>query len=154
MQGVDQVQPSIAKRASSGGVLLLIGLIILVVAWNYPVGKLTQMGPGFIPRVVGFVICALAAAIIAIDLSAPSHARGEKIHWRGLIFVSAAILIFASVVDRVGLVPSMFLAVTVSMFADFDARPLNILVYAILATLGGWLLFVVALELPIPAFWR
>lgn len=154
MQGTDQDKPSIAQRALSGGVLLVIGVIMLAVAWDYPVGRLTQMGPGFIPRIIGFVICTLALAIIAIDLTAPNLPQAGKMHWRGLIFVSAAILIFAVSVDVVGLVPSMFLAVIVSMFADDDARPLNVLIYAILATLGGWLLFLVALELPIPAFWR
>jgi hypothetical protein len=75
-------------------------------------------------------------------------------HWRGLLFVSASILIFAALVDVTGLVPSMFLAVVVSMFADDQVHPMTVLIYACLATLGGWLLFLVALELPIPAFWR
>ncbi|SDW75113.1 tripartite tricarboxylate transporter TctB family protein [Roseicitreum antarcticum] len=154
MQGTDQDQPSIARRALSGGVLLLIGVIMLAVAWDYPVGRLTQMGPGFIPRIIGFVICVLAIAIIAMDVTAPTVARVGKTHWRGLIFVSVGILIFAAFVDVVGLVPSMFLAVAVSMFADDDARPLSVVVYASLTTFGGWLLFLVALELPIPAFWR
>ncbi|SFR05853.1 tripartite tricarboxylate transporter TctB family protein [Poseidonocella sedimentorum] len=154
MQGTEQDQPSIAKRSVSGGVLLAIGLIMLAVAWEYPVGRLTQMGPGFIPRVIGFAICAMAIAIIVSDVMAPALPQARKIQWRGLVFVSAGILIFAAFVDVVGLVPSMFLAVAVSMFADDDARPLNVLIYASLATLGGWLLFLVALELPIPAFWR
>lgn len=154
MQGTDQDQPSIPRRALSGGVLLATGLIMLAVAWEYPVGRLTQMGPGFMPRIMGFAICALAVAIIAIDVMAPRLPQAGKMHWRGLIFVSAAILGFAVLVDVAGLIPSMFLAVAVSMFADDQARPLNVLIYATLATLGGWLLFLVALELPIPAFWR
>jgi len=154
MQSTDQDQPSTARRALSGGVLLAIGLLMLVIAWGYPVGKLTQMGPGFIPRAVGFLICGLALANIAIDVTAPQAAHAGPMHWRGLFFVSAAILIFAALVDVAGLVPSMFLAVVVSMFADDQVRPMTVLIYACLATLGGWLLFLVALELPIPAFWR
>jgi len=154
MQGAEQDQPSIARRAMSGAVLLAIGVVMLVVAWDYPVGQLTQMGPGFIPRVIGLMICALAAGIIFIDVISPNEARDARMHWRGLIFVSAAILIFAGLVDYAGLVPSMFLAVAISMFADDQVRPLHVLVYASLATLGGWLLFLVVLELPIPAFWR
>ncbi|SMY07427.1 tripartite tricarboxylate transporter TctB family protein [Flavimaricola marinus] len=154
MQETDQDQPSIARRALSGGVLLAVGLVMLSIAWSYPVGKLTQMGPGFIPRVVAILICALALAIILIDIRAPSAEREGRMHWRGLIFVSAAVVIFGVLVDVVGLIPSMFLAVAVSMFADDHAKPLTVLIYASLATLGGWLLFLVALELPIPAFWR
>jgi hypothetical protein len=154
MQGTGQDQPSIARRAVSGTVLLVIGVVMLAVAWDYPVGRLTQMGPGFVPRIIGFAICALAACIIAVDVTSPGEARDARVHWRGLIFVSAAILVFAGLVDVAGLVPAMFLAVAISMFGDEKARPLTVLVYASLATLGGWLLFLVALELPIPAFWR
>lgn len=154
MQSTDDSQPTILQRALSGGVLLLVGVIMLAVAWDYPVGRLTQMGPGFIPRIVGLIICGLAIAMMAIDITAPSLERAGKMHWRGLIFVSAAILTFATLVDIVGLVPSMFVAVAVSMFADREARPLGVLIYASVATLAGWLLFLGALELPIPAFWR
>ena len=154
MQDTDQDQPTIAQRALSGAVLLAVGLAMLAIAWSYPTGRLTQMGPGFIPRVVGLMICALAAAIIVLDLRDPTLGKADKLHWRGLILISASILIFAALVDVAGLVPSMFMAVAVSMLADRDATPLGIAVYSSLATLGGWLLFLVVLELPIPAFWR
>lgn len=154
MQATDNNQPGTARRALSGGVLLAIGLLMLVIGWGYPAGTVTQMGPGFIPRVVAFVICGLAIAIIAVDVTTPDTPPAERMHWRGLIFVSAAIIVFAVLVDVVGLVPSMFLAVLISMFADDRAQPLTILVYACLTTLAGWGLFLVVLELPIPAFWR
>ncbi|WP_323771577.1 tripartite tricarboxylate transporter TctB family protein [Antarctobacter sp.] len=154
MQGTEQDRQSVAQRALSGGVLLVIGLLMLAVAWDYPVGRLTQMGPGFIPRAIALVICALSIAIIVTDLKTTRVAQDGKMHWRGLAFVSAAILAFAGLIDIAGLIPSMFLAVGISMFADDAARPLNVLIYACLATFGGWLLFLVALELPIPAFWR
>ncbi|UWQ97212.1 tripartite tricarboxylate transporter TctB family protein [Rhodobacteraceae bacterium M385] len=150
----DQKQPPVWHRALSGGVLLLIGLGMLAIGWDYPVGQLTQMGPGFVPRAIALMICAIAAAIITIDVQNPRLGRGDDIHWRGLIFVAAAILIFAGLVDVAGLVPSMFLAVAVSMFADKQVKPLTVLIYSVVATLIGWLLFLVILELPIPAFWR
>jgi hypothetical protein len=154
MQDKYQDQPSIAQRALSGAVLLGVGVIMLGVAWGYPLGRLTQMGPGFIPRVIGLLICALAVVIIIVDIMTPRLPKPEMLDWRGLTFISAAILIFAGLVEVTGLVPSMFLAVAVSMLADREARLLGILAYAVLASLGGWFLFLVALELPIPAFWR
>ena len=57
-------------------------------------------------------------------------------------------------IEPFGLVPSMFAATALSMFADDEAGLPAVLVYAVLAALGGWLLFIVALELPIAAFWR
>lgn len=143
-----------ALRAVSGGVLLMAGLVMLFFAWSYPTGTVNQMGPGFIPQTIGILISCFAVAIIIIDLKAPQLAQAGPMHWRGLIFVSAAIVIFAVLVDVAGLVPSMFLAIAVSMFADNHARPIPVLIYSISATFFGWLLFLVGLELPIPAFWR
>lgn len=143
-----------AFRAVSGGVLLVSGLVMLFFAWGYPTGTLNQMGPGFIPQTIALMISGLAVAIIILDLRAPDLAPAGAVHIRGLIFVSAAIITFALLVDVAGLVPSMFLAVAISMFADNQARPLTVLIYATVATFLGWLLFLVGLELPIPAFWR
>lgn len=153
-QGKTKAKQNKALRAVSGGVLLVAGLVMLFFAWGYPTGSLNQMGPGFIPQTIGILMSCLAVAIIIIDLWAPELEQGGAMHWRGLIFIAAAIIIFAVLVDVAGLVPSMFLAVAVSMFADDQARPLSVLIYTVVATFLGWLLFLVGLELPIPAFWR
>jgi hypothetical protein len=153
-QSETHAKQSLAMRAVSGGVLLVAGLVMLGFAWGYPTGTLNQMGPGFIPQTIGILMSCLAVAIIVIDLRAPELQQGGAINWRGLIFISAAIILFAVLVDVAGLVPSMFLAVAVSMFADDQARPLSVLIYTVIATFLGWLLFLVGLELPIPAFWR
>jgi hypothetical protein len=153
-QSETHAKQSLAMRAVSGGVLRVAGLVMLGFAWGYPTGTLNQMGPGFIPQTIGILMSCLAVAIIVIDLRAPELQQGGAINWRGLIFISAAIIIFAVLVDVAGLVPSMFLAVAVSMFADDQARPLSVLIYTVIATFLGWLLFLVGLELPIPAFWR
>ncbi|MEQ8368380.1 MAG: tripartite tricarboxylate transporter TctB family protein [Roseicyclus sp.] len=154
MQTQDQARTSIVHRATSGAVLLFIGLGMLAIGWDYPIGRLTQMGPGFIPRAIAVMICVIAVAIIIVDIADAGMDKAGGIQWRGLIFVSAAMLIFAVLVDLAGLVPAMFLAVVVSMLADKAASPATILLYAVLATGAGWLLFLVTLELPIPAFWR
>jgi len=154
MQIRDHSQSNIFHRAASGGVLLVIGLGMLVIGWNYPTGQLTQMGPGYVPRAIAVMICAIALVMIITDITGATIAKPSKIQWRSLIFVSASMLIFAFLVDVAGLVPSVFFAVIVSMLADREAKPLSILIYATLATSAGWLLFLVVLELPIPAFWR
>lgn len=154
MKFVDDKDPNKAMRAVSGGVLLVAGLVMLFFAWGYPTGTVNQMGPGFIPQAIGVLISSLAVAIIIVDLRAPQLEPAGAMHWRGMIFISAAIMIFAVLVDVAGLIPSIFLAVAVCMCADDEARLVPILIYASVATLFGWLLFLVALGLPIPAFWR
>lgn len=147
-------QSSAAQRAVSGAILLAFGIAMLAIGWDYPVGKLTQMGPGFIPRAIGILVCVLAAAILYLDISDPKIAPPEHLQWRGLIFISAAILLFAGMIEVTGLLPAIFLSVIISKLAAPSNRPLAILIYASLTTFAGWMLFLVILELPIPAFWR
>ncbi|MBF9034328.1 hypothetical protein HKCCE2091_08760 [Rhodobacterales bacterium HKCCE2091] len=154
MDQAEHTAASLPERAAGGVVLLAFGIAMLAIGWDYPVGRLTQMGPGYLPMAIGTLVCLLSAAILWLDLSDTGIAAGPAIQWRGLIFVSAAILVFAGLVEATGLVPAMFLAVVVSKLADRNNRPLGILVYAVLATIAGWLLFLVVLELPFPAFWR
>ena len=141
-------------RMLPGAVLLGVGLVILATSWTYPRGSLSEMGPGFIPTVIGALIGAFSVAILLGDLLRANPEPAAPLHWRGLIFVSAGILAFAGLIEPAGLVPSMFVATALSMFADDEARLPGVLIYATLATLAGWLLFLVALDLPIPAFWR
>ncbi len=150
----DRMQPGILGRILPGAVLLGVGIMILATSWAYPRGRLSEMGPGYIPVVIGALICLFSATIIAADLLRSDPERPEPIHWRELVFISGAILGFAALVEPLGLVPSMFFASALSMFADDHARLPVVLVYATLAALGGWLLFNVALDLPIAAFWR
>jgi hypothetical protein len=150
----DGRRASIIDRATGGAVLAAIGIAMIVIGWDYPTGRLRQMGPGYVPMAVGVLICAMAALILWFDLTDRNSRPAPKMDWRGLIFISAAILVFAGLVERAGLVPAMFCAVVVSKFADPDNRVLGILIYAVLATLAAWGLFILLLELPIPAFRR
>ena len=74
--------------------------------------------------------------------------------WLCFGLLGCAPLIFAGLIEVAGLLPSIFLAVLVSKLADKRNGILGILIYAGLTTLAGWLLFLVILELPIPAIWR
>lgn len=145
---------SLVGRAAGGLVLAVFGAAMLIIGWDYPVGQVNNMGPGFVPMAIGVLICLSAVAILWLDISDTSLEAGASLQWRGLIFVSAAILIFAGLIEIAGLLPSMFLAVVVSKLADRRNSPFGILLYAGMATLAGWLLFLVVLELPIPALWR
>lgn len=154
METTQAANSSVWRRAASGAILIAIAAAIIAISWNYPFGTVTQMGPGFIPFYVGLGIGLLGLAVLVMDLRATEDAEVEAPHWRGLIFICASILLFATLVNWAGLVPAMFLAVAVSMLADGQSRPLGILIYSGIVTLLGWLLFIQALGLPLSAFWR
>ncbi len=142
------------RKLASGAILIAIGLAIIVLGWSYPFGTLTQMGPGFLPFYIALGIIALGGAVMAMDLRQPNADDAGPVHWRGLAFICAAIVLFGVLVNWAGLVPAMFLSVSVSMLADPDAKPFGIVAYSAVMTFLGWLLFIQALGLPLSAFWR
>lgn len=154
MQTLPETGGVVWHRVTSGAILILIACGILVFSWDYPVGSLTEMGPGFMPRCVGLGLAALGGIVLVLDLKASALEPLERPNWRSLIFICSAITIFALIVNRIGLVPAMFLAVSVSMLADSQARPIGIILYSTILTFLGWLLFIQALGLPLSAFWR
>jgi len=154
MQTTQHGATGLWARAVGGTVLIAIGLFILIVAWSYPLGTVTQMGPGFIPRCVAIAIILLGVVVLVIDLRSAHFVGVERPQWRGILFITAAVSVFGVLVNGLGLVPAMFLAVAISMFADNQARSPGILLYAAIVTFLGWLLFIPALGLPLSAFGR
>ena len=70
--------------------------------------------------------------------------------WRGPIFVLGAVIMFAMSVRTLGLAIAGPLAVIISAFADKDSRPVEVLVFAAIMSVGCIALFKYALRLPIP----
>ena len=89
----------------AGGVLLAaIGLFVaLYTAAQYDIGSLRRMGPGFFPALLGGVL-----AVLGLIIALPAWKRTGppvQIAWKDTAAVLAAILVFATGLERVGLVP-------------------------------------------------
>ncbi len=134
--------------------VLVLGLGMLGIAKGYPLGRVSDMGPGFVPIWTAIGLVMLGGAILVADLRPGAGLAVPAIHWRGLALISASVLAFAALIHPAGLVPAIFVAVALSKLADRTNRPLTILIYSVLTALAGWGLFLVLLELPIRAFWR
>jgi hypothetical protein len=74
--------------------------------------------------------------------------------WRPLLLISAAIGAFWLAIDRVGLVAATILVILLGGLAGRDARPLEIGALAVFMAAATALLFVYALNLPLPLWGR
>lgn len=142
------------RQVISGAVLIAFSIAILVTSWNYPTGSLTQMGPGYMPHLIAYALIAMGLGVMISDLRDTSPHYAEPMHWRALVFISAAVLVFVALIEPAGLVPAMFCAVAASKLANSRAGLLSIVIYSAAVTLAGYLLFIVALGLPLTVFGR
>jgi Tripartite tricarboxylate transporter TctB family len=134
----------------AGLLVVLLGASFLVGAFGFEIGTLRRMGPGFLPLALSIIAVALGLLTM---LGALGRERPlPKVSWRPMLAVLASIGTFALLLEHLGLMPTLFATVVVASFGDPDLRPLPTLILALLVCLGCWLIFLVGIDLPIPAF--
>lgn len=147
-----------------GGVLFaLIGLIFAVIARGIPglsfmpgysMGTPARMGPAFFPFYLGMILFALGV-IIAIGgfrkASVGEEAKFPTYHWRPILFVLGAVVMFGLILKPAGMLLSGLLLVIVSSMGNpekFHTR--DVIILGVVLVIFCALVFVWGLKLPIP----
>ena len=131
-----------------GGLALLV---LAIVAWwassDLPGQSGFAFGPGTAPRLF-IMLLALTAIGIMVHGSFVHGPDVERFAWRGPLFVTASIFVFAICIRSLGLVASSFLLVIVAAFGSEEMRWKETLIWA--AVLSGFcsVLFPKLLNLP------
>ena len=145
----------ISKNLLAGCMFLLFGLASAFLSTEYELGTLYRTGPGLFPFALGLMIALLGGALI---LSAIVRGRGagaddaaEAAHLRPVLVISLAVVVFAIAITRFGLFPAVISLVLISSFSDTDGSwKERVLSSVVLATVA-YLIFVMLLEIRIPA---
>jgi Tripartite tricarboxylate transporter TctB family len=134
-----------------GGGLFLLALAAVgfAGAFSLPVGHLSGIGSGLMPKTVAVLVAAFGAMLVIQGLFVAGD-RLEQWAVRGPIFVLGGVLVFAFTIRSWGLLIAGPLAFVVSALADRDTKPVEVAVMAIGMTLVCGLLFKEMLNLPIP----
>ncbi len=134
----------------AGGLFLLaLAAVGYIGAFSLPVGHLSGIGSGLMPKTVAVLVAAFGAMLVIQSLFAESD-QLEQWAVRGPIFVLAGVLVFAVTIRPWGLIVAGPLAFVVSALADKDTRPVEAAVLAVALTLVCALMFKEMLNLPIP----
>jgi hypothetical protein len=134
-----------------GGLLLLgLSIIFMVGGWQLGLGVLTRLGTGAFPFVTGAVLAVLAVFICIAERRGDGLA--ELPDWIGLVAIAAALAVFASTVDRIGLVPGVFATVIVASLPDRSLSLVGKAVLGVVVALACWAIFIRVLNLPFKPF--
>jgi putative tricarboxylic transport membrane protein len=131
-----------------GGVALVL---LAAGAWwavrDLPGQQGFAFGPGTAPRMFIILLALNGLAITAVGLF--SHGPGlERWHWRGPLFITAAVLIFAASIRPLGLIPTTFALIMVSSAATPEVNWKQTLIWAVVLTAFCAILFPYVLNLP------
>lgn len=105
----------------SGAVFLVVALVYLILAWPLDAGTSARMGPGYFPRMLGFLLILLAVVIMANAIrpgAAVEHL--EKWNLRALGWITGSILLFAVLLDLTGFVIALVSLLLVASRASHE----------------------------------
>lgn len=147
----DTAPPPHAYLGALGGVgLFVLSLVFIVGGYELGVGSARRLGTGAFPVITGFTLAVISLAIIAADLRDTSDA--ERPDWISFAAIGAALAVFALTVDRIGLVPGVFLTTITASLPDPALGILGKISLGAGVALSCWGLFIGLIGLPLDPF--
>jgi hypothetical protein len=135
------------KDLAFGLFLIALALIAFGATGSLAVGTASDMGPGFVPRALAWIILGFGGAFLVTGL-AKARAPSPVPAWRPLVAILASIALFAVLFAKLGLIAACLGAVVVAGTAAAPVRWLQLIVFGMLIAGFSALLFVKGLGLP------
>ncbi|HLH95932.1 MAG TPA: tripartite tricarboxylate transporter TctB family protein [Xanthobacteraceae bacterium] len=144
------MSPTLLRNTDFIGGLITLALAagVLAESSQYGRGTILRMGPGYFPTLLGILLLVLGVLLTLRGL----RRQGEPVvmpAWRPILFISAALGLFAYLLPTFGLLPAIPALVVVSSCAAPVRRPVTIAVMAVGLTAFAYVVFVRLLSLHI-----
>ncbi|MCC7273321.1 MAG: tripartite tricarboxylate transporter TctB family protein [Alphaproteobacteria bacterium] len=148
-------QPTLLVRKDvwAGLLLAAFGVAGLALGADLPLGSAGRMGPGYFPRGLSFVLIVFGA-IVALRALAPGSEAVERMRLRPLLGIVAGGVAFAWLIDEGGILLASVAAIAGGGLADRESRWGEVAVLAVISAGFCAAVFVWALRLPIPLWFR
>jgi hypothetical protein len=135
------------KDFAFGTFLIALALIAFGATGSLAIGTAADMGPGFVPRalawiILGFGVTFLVTGLLKAREPIPAPA------WRPLAAILASIALFAVLFAKLGLIAACVGAVVVAGAATSPVRWLQLVAFGVVMAAFSALLFVKGLGLP------
>jgi hypothetical protein len=138
------------KELLAGATFVAFGLAFAVASAGYEVGTALRMGPGYFPLVLGGVLVLLGITIIVTGFVAGGDEDLGPVPWRSAVLLVAAVAFFGMTVRGLGLVPALLVTTLLAALAGHRTGVVAAVVIAGGLTALCVLIFVMALQLPLP----
>lgn len=142
------------KDHFAGMLVLVIGAIAAYISSNYGIGSLDNIGPGFFPSAVSWILIGLGAAIslTAGKTSDDDTRRPMLPDIRGGICILAGLIVFVLLGEHGGLLPATFALVFISSMGDRENSILQSVFLAVCMCVMAVVIFWWALKMQFPLF--
>jgi hypothetical protein len=140
----------------SGFFWFFVGLGLSIWSLTYETGRLTQPGPGYLPLALGIILILLSLILL---LGQRKRASGKKqivsssprgSGWKKVVYTVLVLAVAAFFFEEVGYLITFFVLIVLLMKGAEAQSWKRILLTAVLATLGVYIVFVLLLQQPLP----
>lgn len=138
-----------AKDFWAGLMFVAFGAAALVIGVDLRPGTAADMGPGYVPRAIGWILVGLGAIISLQGVLRPVE-QIERLHARPLLLTVIAIVAFAIVLPRFGLVPALLALIAFAALAGRELGVLATLAIFIVMTIFCIVVFKIGLGMSLP----
>ena len=134
---------------------MVIGVVFAVGAYNYQMGTAARMGPGFFPRILGFIMAGLGVIIAGIGLKNQAdyaESAGIGWTWKPVIILTAAVVLFGFTLPTLGMIIAIALLTFISGVAAHDKNYRELAIVTVIMCLFCAGVFVWGLKLQMKLF--
>lgn len=136
------------KELAFGLFLIVLAVVAFGSTSTLSVGTAADMGPGFVPRALAWVILGFGAAFCATSLLKRAREPLPEPAWRPLLAILASIAVFAVLFSTLGLIAACIGCVLVAGAATSPVRWGRLFLFGPVLAAFSALLFVKGLGLP------
>jgi len=146
-----RIQRGNAPDIAFGAFLILLAIVALWETRELALGTAADMGPGYVPRALAWILMGFGAVFAFGGLRARRVAM-PRFDLRSFVMVLLSLAVFALLLPKGGLALATLATLACSTFAVSDFRWRESLLFAVILTAFTVLLFVNGLGLPL-AVW-
>jgi hypothetical protein len=140
-----------SQDALAGLLFMGLGALGFAIALGYKFGTTIDMGPGYFPRILSLVLIGFGVVTFVRGVRNVVRIEGGWA-WLPLLLLSASLLLFGFLIERLGLVPALAALFFVSARAGHEFKALEVLVLTVAMSAFAAAVFVWGLKLPYSLF--
>jgi len=103
----------LSKDFWSGLMFAGFGVLALIIGSNLAVGTAVRMGPGYVPRMLSYILIALGLVILVRAIITPGESI-ERLRWKPITMITIGVVAFALLFETAGMAPALVALVFLS----------------------------------------
>ncbi|QRF63335.1 tripartite tricarboxylate transporter TctB family protein [Variovorax paradoxus] len=144
--------PSIGTDRAAGILFLVVGAAGLWFGRDLAFGALTNIGPGFLPKICGWGLFAIGVYKLLLSFLHEDDSIGTLLP-RPMLLVAGAFVVFGALIERAGLVIAIAAMLVAVEFAGSHAKSVRALLILVVAlTAFSLVVFRYVLGIPLEIF--